>query len=103
VDPCWIKPVDSQLAVLAERHRLVVTVEDNGRVGGVGSTIAQILRDACVVTPLRDFGLPQRFLGHGKRAEILAEAGLSPQDISRQIVETVACLDDVLDQHSPVD
>ncbi|HEY3478559.1 MAG TPA: 1-deoxy-D-xylulose-5-phosphate synthase, partial [Streptomyces sp.] len=58
VDPRWVKPVDEALPGLAAKHRLVVTVEDNGRVGGVGSAVAQALRDAEVDVPLRDFGIP---------------------------------------------
>jgi 1-deoxy-D-xylulose-5-phosphate synthase len=38
--------------------------------------------------------VPDRFLDHGKRAEVLAECGLTAQDISRSIVETMAsCAD----------
>ncbi|MFJ5233901.1 1-deoxy-D-xylulose-5-phosphate synthase [Kitasatospora sp. NPDC088391] len=77
VDPRWVKPVDAALPGLAARHRLVVTVEDNGRAGGVGSAIAQALRDADVDVPLRDFGIPQEFLDHASRAEILEEIGLT--------------------------
>jgi 1-deoxy-D-xylulose-5-phosphate synthase len=90
VDPRWVKPVDSAIPTLAAAHRLVVTVEDNGRVGGVGAAIAQALRDARVGTPVRDLGIPQRFFDHGTRAEILAEAGLTPPDIVREIVEAIA-------------
>ena len=42
VDPRWVKPVPPALASMAGRHRLVVTIEDNGRVGGAGAAIAQI-------------------------------------------------------------
>jgi len=97
VDPRWVKPVDPELGPLAARHRLVVTVEDNGRAGGVGAAIAQVLRDARVPTPLRDFGIPQRFLEHATRAEILSEIGLTAQDISRAVVEEVARLDAALE------
>ena len=90
VDPRWVKPVDPELVAMAARHRLVVTVEDSGRVGGVGTALAQALRDAGVSTPLRDFGIPSRFLDHGKRAEVLAEIGLTAQAISRAVVESVA-------------
>ena len=48
---------------LAARHRLVVTVEDNGRVGGVGAAVAQALRDAEVDTPVRTLGVPQAVPG----------------------------------------
>ncbi|MEV7179963.1 1-deoxy-D-xylulose-5-phosphate synthase [Kitasatospora sp. NPDC093679] len=93
VDPRWVKPVDKALPGLAAEHRVVVTVEDNGRVGGVGSAIAQALRDADVDLPLRDFGIPQEFLDHAKREEILAEIGLTAPDVARQVTALVARLD----------
>ena len=40
------------------QHRLVVTVEDGVRAGGVGDAIAKTLRDADVTVPLRDLGVP---------------------------------------------
>ncbi|MFJ6116899.1 1-deoxy-D-xylulose-5-phosphate synthase [Streptomyces sp. NPDC092129] len=93
VDPRWVKPVDEALVPLAERHRVVVTVEDNSRVGGVGSAIAQALRDGGVDVPLRDFGIPPRFLDHASRKEVLAEIGLTAPDIARQVTGVVAKLD----------
>ncbi len=97
VDPRWVKPLDAALPVLAARYSLVVTVEDGVR-GGVGSAVATLLRDAGVPTPVRDFAIPLRFLDHAKRAEILAEIGLTAQDIARKVVEAVARIDEsVLD------
>jgi 1-deoxy-D-xylulose-5-phosphate synthase len=93
VDPRWVKPVDEELPPLAEQHRVVVTVEDNGRSGGVGSAVAQSLRDANVDVPLRDFGIPERFLDHGSRADVMAEIGLTAPDIARQVTGLVAKLD----------
>ncbi|MEV6129498.1 1-deoxy-D-xylulose-5-phosphate synthase [Streptomyces violaceusniger] len=90
VDPGWIKPVGPSLIKLAEQYRLVVTVEDNLRVGGYGSLLAQELRDAGVPAPVSGFGIPQRFLDHGKRAELLAECGLSPEDLARSIRSRIA-------------
>ncbi|MFF2652172.1 1-deoxy-D-xylulose-5-phosphate synthase [Streptomyces sp. NPDC058045] len=93
VDPRWVKPVDEAMAPLAERHRVVVTVEDNSRSGGVGSAVAQALRDAGVDMPLRDFGIPPRFLEHASRKEVLAEIGLTAPDIARQVTGLVSKLD----------
>ncbi|MGY0491141.1 1-deoxy-D-xylulose-5-phosphate synthase [Streptomyces sp. WG-D5] len=93
VDPRWVKPVDEAMAPLAERHRVVVTVEDNSRVGGVGSSVAQALRDAGVDVPLRDFGIPPRFLDHASRKELMAEIGLTAPDIARQVTGLVSKLD----------
>ncbi|WP_406145049.1 1-deoxy-D-xylulose-5-phosphate synthase [Streptomyces sp. NBC_01012] len=93
VDPRWVKPVDEALAPLAARHRVVVTVEDNSRAGGVGSAIAQALRDADVDVPLRDFGIPPVFLDHASRGEVMAEIGLTAPDVARQVTGLVAKLD----------
>ncbi|MFD9685441.1 1-deoxy-D-xylulose-5-phosphate synthase [Kitasatospora sp. NPDC001309] len=84
VDPRWVKPVDPALARLAAAHRLVVTVEDGGRTGGVGSAVAQALRDADVDVPVRVLGLPQEFLGHAARGEILEETGLTGTGVAAQ-------------------
>ncbi|MFE3826440.1 1-deoxy-D-xylulose-5-phosphate synthase [Streptomyces sp. NPDC059092] len=85
VDPRWVKPVDEQLAPLAERHRLVAVAEDNCRSGGVGSAVGQSLRDAGVDVPLRTFGIPEQFLAHAKRGEVLADIGLTPVEIAGRI------------------
>jgi len=98
VDPRWVKPVDPALVELARRHRLVVSVEDNGIVGGCGSVLLQTLNDARVDTPVRLHGIPQRFLEHAKRAVILEQIGLTAQALARSIVEDVTALD----QSSPL-
>jgi 1-deoxy-D-xylulose-5-phosphate synthase len=90
VDPRWITPVNPALPVLAARHRLIVTVEDNGLAGGAGAAISQALRDADVDLPLRQFGIPQQFLAHASRGEILAECGLTPQNIAENTAVRLA-------------
>ncbi|WP_327327295.1 1-deoxy-D-xylulose-5-phosphate synthase [Streptomyces sp. NBC_01210] len=90
VDPRWVKPVDEQLAPLAAQHRLVAVVEDNSRNGGVGSAVGQSLRDAGVDVPLRTFGIPEQFLAHAKRGEVLADIGLTPVEIAGRISAAMA-------------
>ncbi|MFI9581847.1 1-deoxy-D-xylulose-5-phosphate synthase [Streptomyces sp. NPDC052236] len=87
VDPRWVKPLDPALIDAARRHRLVAVVEDNGRVGAVGDAVARNLRDAGVATPVRTFGIPQEFLEHAGRAEILADLGLTAQDLAGDITQ----------------
>jgi 1-deoxy-D-xylulose-5-phosphate synthase len=105
VDPRWVKPVDPAIVELAREHRLVVSVEDNGRVGGCGSVLLQALNDAGVDTPFRLHGIPQGFLGHAKRAAILERIGLTPQALALGIVEDVTALGEgrsVVDvEHTP--
>ncbi|MFF9184652.1 1-deoxy-D-xylulose-5-phosphate synthase [Streptomyces misionensis] len=94
VDPRWIAPVPTALVTLGLDHGLVVTVEDGGRAGGTGSALAQALADAGARTPARTLALPQRFLDHGRRGDILAACGLTGRGIARAVVEALAHRDD---------
>jgi 1-deoxy-D-xylulose-5-phosphate synthase len=90
VDPRWVVPPSPALTPLAARHRLVAVVEDNGVVGGVGTQVTAALGEAGVPVPVRSFGIPQRFLDHASREEVLEEIGLTAQELSRRVVELVA-------------
>jgi len=92
VDPRWVKPVDPGVIELARTHRLVVSLEDNGRIGGCGAVLLQTLNDAGVHTPFRLHGIPQEFLGHAKRAAILDRIGLTAQVLALGIVEDVTAV-----------
>ncbi|MEV7417043.1 1-deoxy-D-xylulose-5-phosphate synthase [Streptomyces sp. NPDC089919] len=94
VDPRWVKPLDPALAPLAARHRLVAVVEDNSRTGGVGWAVGQALRDAETDVPLRTFGIPERFLAHAKRGEVLADIGLTPVEVAGGIGAALRTLDE---------
>lgn len=90
VDPRWVLPVPAAINDLAAAHKLVVTLEDNGTHGGVGSAVSAALRRAEIDVPCRDLGLPQRFFDHASRGEVLAEVGLTDRNIARQITGWVA-------------
>jgi 1-deoxy-D-xylulose-5-phosphate synthase len=92
VDPRWVLPVSRDLVALAAGHRLVVTVEDGGRAGGVGTTLTQALQDREIDVPVRALGLPQQFFDHGSRGQVLADVGLTEQDVARRIAEWSATL-----------
>ncbi|WP_018600505.1 1-deoxy-D-xylulose-5-phosphate synthase [Mycobacterium sp. 155] len=92
VDPRWVLPVPDALGDLARTHKLVVTVEDNGVHGGVGSSVSAALRHNEIDIPCRDVGLPQEFLAHASRDEVLSDVGLTDQHIARQITGWVAAI-----------
>ena len=106
VDPRWVKPVDPAIVELAREHRLVISLEDNGEVGGCGAVLLQTLNAAGVTTPYRLHGIPQQFLDHAKRGVILERVGLGAQALARDIVADMSALDPgralVPDDH-PVD
>ena len=89
IDPRWVIPVAKSVVEMAAKHRLVVTIEDGIRVGGIGTRIRQAMRAAQVDTALNEIGLPDEFLEHATREEILERVGLSPQAIARDIVAQV--------------
>lgn len=103
VDPRWVLPVPAALGAMARAHKLVVTCEDNGVAGGIGSAVSAALRAADIDVPCRDLGVPQRFLDHASRGEVLAEVGLTEQNIARQVTGWIAALGAVEDLSERVD
>ncbi len=88
-DPLWCVPVSDALVELAAQHHLVVSMEDNLVVGGLGERLRARLLNEGVATPVLVFGVPQRFLDHGSRDEVLTELGLTGRDVARQVLEHV--------------
>jgi len=89
VDPRWVVPVPESIIELSRQHRIVVTIEDGVRVAGIGTRIRQDLRAAGVDTAVTELGLPDEFLDHASRDEILEKVGLTPQHIARDLVSQV--------------
>lgn len=85
VDPRWVLPVSDTLVKMAENHRLVVTLEDSGLHGGIGSTVSARLRSSGVDVPARDLGVPQQFLDHALRSKIHQELGLTPGEVAQRV------------------
>jgi len=89
IDPRWVVPVRQSVIDVARDHRIVITLEDGVRVGGIGTRIRQDLRAHQIDTPLNELGLPDEFLEHATRGEILDRIGLSAQSITQEIVAQV--------------
>ena len=90
IDPRWVVPVPKSVLELAAEHRLVVTIEDGVKVGGIGTRVRQDLRDAQIDTALTELGLPDEFLEHASRDEILDRVGLTADAVAKQISQQVA-------------
>ncbi len=90
IDPRWVMPVPASVLELARDHRIVVSLEDGVRAGGVGSRIRQEMRAAGIDTALNELGLPAEFIKHAERHEILEEVGLTPEKISADILAQLA-------------
>ena len=86
IDPRWVKPLPQSLITMAQRYKSVVVVEDGIKHGGIASTISEMFREASLDVPIHSIGIPLEFIEHSKRGEILADLGITAQNITRQLV-----------------
>jgi 1-deoxy-D-xylulose-5-phosphate synthase len=89
--PLWITPLPGALVDLAGEIGRVVTMEDNGLVAGVGSSLATALADAGLAVRMQRLGIPQEFLDHAGRPAILERLGLTAQgcaDAARRVLQS---------------
>jgi 1-deoxy-D-xylulose-5-phosphate synthase len=85
VNARFCKPIDAVLMrQLAERHELLVTIEDHAQAGGFGSAVLECIEEAPV--PVLRIGIPDRFIDHGKREILLEDAGLTPTQIAARVI-----------------
>ncbi|MHC4939716.1 MAG: 1-deoxy-D-xylulose-5-phosphate synthase [Planctomycetota bacterium] len=82
----FVKPLDTEAMVdAAHNHPLLVTVEDHTLQAGFGSTVVEALADEGVTgTRIVRLGLPDRFIEHGSRGDLLERYGLSATRIAER-------------------
>ncbi|MCX2162952.1 1-deoxy-D-xylulose-5-phosphate synthase [Corynebacterium auriscanis] len=95
VDPHWVVPTADSVVELARAADLVVTIEDSGLHGGAGSTLQMRLNEANVDTPVRNLGIPQKFLAHASRGQVLSELGLDVESVTKTVAEWAQQLGEV--------
>ena len=82
----FVKPLDTELLEkIAASHQLIVTVEDNAVTGGAGSAVNEYLAANGHTVELLNLGLPDVYLEHGSREQLLEEAGLNAELIQQSI------------------
>ena len=83
----FVKPLDEALILeFARSHDALVTLEDNAVAGGAGSAVGELLAANGSEIPLLQLGLPDGFLEHATRKQLLAEAGLDTDGVRRAIL-----------------
>ncbi len=83
----FIKPLDEATILgIAQRHRAIVTLEENVVAGGAGSAVAECLATARVCLPLLHLGIPDRFIEHGSRDDCIDAAGLDAPTLEAAIL-----------------
>src|SRR5215218_8849940 len=79
------------IAQLAADHDVLVTVEENVLAGGFGSGVLEFLADRDLAGRARvlRFGLPDRYVTHGKPALLREEVGLTPAAVAERVAQAV--------------
>ncbi len=88
----FIKPIDRELiARVARENAFLVTVEEGCLMGGFGAAVLETIADLSLTSgPIRRLGLPDRFIEHGERGELLTNLGLDIAGIARACREASA-------------
>ncbi len=86
----FVKPIDTALIdELVAGHELLITLEENAIPGGAGTAVIEHLASVNNTTPVRIIGLPDRYVEHGSREELLADCGLDEAGLRAQIASLV--------------
>ncbi len=86
VNSRFVKPLDQDLILsLADRHRVIVTVEENVLAGGFGAAVRELIERSGRATHVATVGLEDRFYEQGPRSWLLDQAGLSPEKLADRL------------------
>lgn len=83
----FIKPIDTEMIIqMAQEYDLLVTVEENTVQGGAGSAVTETLTAHGITQAVLQYGLPDEFIPHGDRQDMLNDAGMTAQGLSAFIL-----------------
>ena len=91
INPRFVKPLD--LEVLEQYSRRVaafVTFEDHVKMGGFGSAVIEALEEMGSAVPVVRIGWPDKFIEHGKVADLRARHGLTVDEAQAQVLPLLA-------------
>ncbi len=84
----YVKPLDEKLLLeLAHTHAGLITIEDNAIMGGAGSAVAELLSAHGISVPILHLGLPDSFIEHMSREQLLHRVGLDAAGIKASILK----------------
>ncbi len=93
-DMRFVKPIDAEMILeLANENDLLVTLEDNARMGGAGSAVNEVLVAQHHKVQVLNLGLPDEFVEHGTREELLSQCGLDVTGILRAVQKRLRARD----------
>ncbi len=89
-DMRFLKPLDTNLITeVAQKFRILVTVEDGTINGGLGSAVLECLNDIKLQRQVIRIGVKDQFVEHGSTAELYQALGMDKQGIARTLSEAL--------------
>jgi len=90
----FVKPIDKELIVrFANKKIPIITLEEHSILGGFGSAILEVLSNEKInIPPIKIIGIPDKFIEHGNRNDILKSIGLEPISLSARIKQLIESL-----------
>ena len=86
----FIKPLDEAVLLkAAEKCDLVVTVEDNVKMGGFGSSVLEFYGEKSIQTDVLNLGFPDKYIEQGTQAQLFARYGLDAAGIYESMKKRV--------------
>ena len=84
----FVKPLDEAvIKQIAEKHELIVTLEENAIAGGAGSAVSEYLDAQSMNIDRLHLGFPDKYVEQGTQQEMLADWGLDAEGIKQSILQ----------------
>ena len=88
-DMRFVKPLDSNLLKKIKDKKLIITIEDGSRYGGAGSAVQEWYADNDLSVTIKSFGIPDEFIEHASRDEMIKMASLNEDAVLDQIKKLI--------------
>ena len=89
VDMRFVKPLDTNLLKKIKDKKLIITIEDGSRYGGAGSAVQEWYADNNLNVTIKSFGIPDEFIEHASRDEMIKMASLNEDAVLDQIKKLI--------------
>ena len=88
IDMRFVKPIDEEILVkYLTNAKMFVSLEDGSIMGGAGSAVQELCSQKGIAIKSKLFGIPDQFIEHASREQMLVDAGLSAMQIIQSLKE----------------
>lgn len=87
VNARFVKPIDEEMVEkIADEHKLLVTIEENIKIGGYGERVAQLVSDRHMDVKVLTLALPDNYIEHGSVEVLRREVSMDAASMAKRII-----------------